>query len=134
MLMRKRARVKALGVQVKSTCRRIDPNIRRRVPTTREAIIKITTIRKVKDKKVVIKKEGANPTIKNMEWENLKELLISQTSSLINKTCSRWTNLKFKSYLLMYSLCMAMILLPLVELKIKVDLKTQQTQSMVYNR
>jgi hypothetical protein len=67
MLMRKRARVKALGVQVKSTCRRIDPNIRRRVPTTREAIIKITTIRKVRDKKVVIKKEVANHTIRNMD-------------------------------------------------------------------
>jgi hypothetical protein len=37
------------------------------VPTTREAIIKITTIRKVRDKKVVIKKEVANHTIRNMD-------------------------------------------------------------------
>jgi len=64
---KRKARLKAPEAPVKSTCQRIDLNIRRRVPTTREAIIKITTIRKVRDKKVVIKKEVANHTIRNMD-------------------------------------------------------------------
>jgi hypothetical protein len=133
--VKEKKKVKALGVPVKSTCRRTDLNIRRRVPTIREATTKIITIRRVRDRKVVIKKED-NRTIRNMEWVNLKikEPLISPTSSPINKTCSKWINLRSKSYLLMCSLCMETISLPLVVHRTKEGLKTLLTRSMVYNR
>ena len=94
-------RMAAAREEVRSTCQRIDLNIRRKEPTTKAVITKITTTRRVRVRKVVIKKEEVNHTTRSTEWANprIKELPISQTFSHISRTCNKWTSLKSKSYL-----------------------------------
>ncbi|MFQ3326975.1 MAG: hypothetical protein ACI8YC_001615 [Salibacteraceae bacterium] len=98
--------------EVKSTCQKIDLNIKRKEIILKVLATKNTTIKRDKDKREVTKKEDLNLTLTSQEWENLKikEHQTCLISSRISKICKIWINLKFKSCWLMFCRCMAMIL------------------------